>query len=181
MKSRFTVASRLTRNPAHLTLSNETHPALPKGGSGRAGGARSNAVRGSARLAWAAWRHLPARSLKCLTILKWTLTPGRPRSNASGATGCEFLSQGRDDLQGSCNNRCSAEDRGSARRPRWRRCGGVVTGPGTAVSCAGSGPPLRARQRRAFRGRHVGFVFQDPLSSLNPLMTVGRRIGIEIA
>jgi peptide/nickel transport system ATP-binding protein len=35
---------------------------------------------------------------------------------------------------------------------------------------------MRSRQRRAFRGRHVGFVFQDPLSSLNPLMTVGRQI-----
>jgi len=36
---------------------------------------------------------------------------------------------------------------------------------------------MRARQLRAFRGRHAGFVFQDPLSSLNPLMTVGRQIG----
>jgi peptide/nickel transport system ATP-binding protein len=36
---------------------------------------------------------------------------------------------------------------------------------------------MRGRQLRAFRGRHVGFVFQDPLSSLNPLMTVGRQIG----
>ncbi len=30
---------------------------------------------------------------------------------------------------------------------------------------------------RSFRGRHVGFVFQDPLSALDPLMTVGRQIG----
>jgi len=36
---------------------------------------------------------------------------------------------------------------------------------------------MRPRHRRAFRGRHVGFVFQDPLSSLNPMMTVGRQIG----
>ncbi|HTU07106.1 MAG TPA: ABC transporter ATP-binding protein, partial [Trebonia sp.] len=36
---------------------------------------------------------------------------------------------------------------------------------------------MRDRQLRAFRGRHAGFVFQDPLSSLNPLMTVGRQIG----
>ena len=36
---------------------------------------------------------------------------------------------------------------------------------------------MRGRPLRAFRGRHVGFVFQDPLSSLNPLMTVGRQIG----
>lgn len=32
-------------------------------------------------------------------------------------------------------------------------------------------------QLRTLRGRHIGFVFQDPLSSLNPLMTVGRQIG----
>jgi peptide/nickel transport system ATP-binding protein len=36
---------------------------------------------------------------------------------------------------------------------------------------------MRGRQLRAYRGRHAGFVFQDPLSSLNPLMTVGRQIG----
>jgi peptide/nickel transport system ATP-binding protein len=36
---------------------------------------------------------------------------------------------------------------------------------------------MRGRPLRAYRGRHVGFVFQDPLSSLNPLMTVGRQIG----
>jgi peptide/nickel transport system ATP-binding protein len=32
------------------------------------------------------------------------------------------------------------------------------------------------RRRRQLRARHIGFVFQDPLSSLNPLMSVGRQI-----
>ncbi len=33
-----------------------------------------------------------------------------------------------------------------------------------------------SRERRALRGRHVGTIFQDPLSSLNPALTVGRQI-----
>ncbi len=33
-----------------------------------------------------------------------------------------------------------------------------------------------SRERRALRGRHVGTIFQDPLSSLNPTLTVGRQI-----
>jgi peptide/nickel transport system ATP-binding protein len=57
-----------------------------------------------------------------------------------------------------------------------------LTPPGVSVDGAVQllGTDLRAmrgRQLRAFRGQHVGFVFQDPLASLNPLMTVGRQIG----
>ena len=33
-----------------------------------------------------------------------------------------------------------------------------------------------SRERRALRGRHVGTIFQDPLSSLNPALTVGYQI-----
>lgn len=29
---------------------------------------------------------------------------------------------------------------------------------------------------RAIRGKHIGFIFQDPISSLNPTMTIGRQI-----
>jgi peptide/nickel transport system ATP-binding protein len=36
---------------------------------------------------------------------------------------------------------------------------------------------LPAKELRRFRGRHVGFVFQDPLAALDPLMPVGRQIG----
>ncbi|MDX6740474.1 ABC transporter ATP-binding protein [Actinocorallia sp. A-T 12471] len=36
---------------------------------------------------------------------------------------------------------------------------------------------LDARRLRAVRGRHIGFVFQDPLSNLHPLKTIGAQIG----
>lgn len=36
---------------------------------------------------------------------------------------------------------------------------------------------LSDARRRRMRGRHVGFVFQDPMTSLNPVLTVGRQIG----
>jgi peptide/nickel transport system ATP-binding protein len=35
---------------------------------------------------------------------------------------------------------------------------------------------LPAQAMRALRGRHIGAVFQDPLTSLNPLLTVGRQL-----
>ncbi len=35
---------------------------------------------------------------------------------------------------------------------------------------------LTARERRAIQGNHLSMIFQDPLSSLNPLFTVGRQI-----
>ncbi|MFP5331237.1 MAG: oligopeptide/dipeptide ABC transporter ATP-binding protein, partial [Acidimicrobiia bacterium] len=36
---------------------------------------------------------------------------------------------------------------------------------------------LSNKSMRAIRGRHVGMVFQDPMSSLNPVHPVGRQIG----
>jgi peptide/nickel transport system ATP-binding protein len=35
---------------------------------------------------------------------------------------------------------------------------------------------LDAEAMRSLRGRHIGAVFQDPLTSLNPLLTVGRQL-----
>jgi peptide/nickel transport system ATP-binding protein len=32
------------------------------------------------------------------------------------------------------------------------------------------------KERRRIRGRHVGFVFQEPMTSLNPLLTIGRQM-----
>ena len=40
---------------------------------------------------------------------------------------------------------------------------------------------LRERELRSLRGRKIALVLQSPLSSLNPLMTVGRQIGEIIA
>ncbi len=31
-------------------------------------------------------------------------------------------------------------------------------------------------ERRRIRGRHIGFVFQEPMTSLNPLLTIGRQM-----
>ncbi|OPG04619.1 ABC transporter ATP-binding protein, partial [Microbispora sp. GKU 823] len=36
---------------------------------------------------------------------------------------------------------------------------------------------LSPARLRAIRGRHIGFVFQDPLSNLHPLKTIGAQIG----
>lgn len=35
---------------------------------------------------------------------------------------------------------------------------------------------LKEKAIRAFRGRRIGFIFQDPMSSLNPTMKVGKQI-----
>ncbi|MBU6466017.1 MAG: ATP-binding cassette domain-containing protein, partial [Burkholderiales bacterium] len=35
---------------------------------------------------------------------------------------------------------------------------------------------LPPQEMRHVRGRHVGAIFQDPLTSLNPLYTVGRQL-----
>ena len=35
---------------------------------------------------------------------------------------------------------------------------------------------LDEKARRALRGRHIGYVFQEPMTSLNPLLTIGRQM-----
>ena len=35
---------------------------------------------------------------------------------------------------------------------------------------------LDEKARRALRGRHIGYVFQEPMTSLNPLLTIGRQV-----
>jgi peptide/nickel transport system ATP-binding protein len=50
------------------------------------------------------------------------------------------------------------------------RSSGRVRFRGTDLGGAGS------RERRALRGRHVGTILQDPLTSLNPAMTIGAQI-----
>ncbi|MEW5420990.1 dipeptide ABC transporter ATP-binding protein [Amorphus sp. 3PC139-8] len=55
---------------------------------------------------------------------------------------------------------------------------GVAYGDGCAISFDGAPLPLRdERGMRAFRGRRIGVVFQDPMACLNPFMRVGTQIG----
>jgi oligopeptide/dipeptide ABC transporter ATP-binding protein len=51
---------------------------------------------------------------------------------------------------------------------------GRVTGTATfdGVDLIG----LSERELLAYRGRHLGFVFQDPMTSLNPVHTIGRQL-----
>ncbi len=49
--------------------------------------------------------------------------------------------------------------------------GGEVTFAGRSLL------PLAERDMQKVRGRDIGMVFQDPLNSLNPVMTVGEQIG----
>ncbi|SCG55351.1 ABC transporter ATP-binding protein [Micromonospora halophytica] len=54
--------------------------------------------------------------------------------------------------------------------PRSARVTGRVHLLGTELT------GLPEDRRRRMRGRHVGFVFQDPTTSLNPVLTVGRQV-----
>ncbi|KAB8189647.1 ATP-binding cassette domain-containing protein [Nonomuraea phyllanthi] len=58
--------------------------------------------------------------------------------------------------------------------------GASAPGAGVSGSVILAGTDLTAmppEARRAFVGRHVGMVFQDPMSALNPVVPVGRQIG----
>jgi peptide/nickel transport system ATP-binding protein len=55
--------------------------------------------------------------------------------------------------------------------PRGARVGGNVRLLGEDLFA------MSDAERRSARGRSVGFVYQDPMTSLNPVMTVGRQVG----
>jgi peptide/nickel transport system ATP-binding protein len=54
--------------------------------------------------------------------------------------------------------------------PPGRICGGQVLLEGQRID------NLPYEQMRAIRGRKIGAIFQDPLTSLNPLYTIGRQL-----
>ncbi|QOC91277.1 ABC transporter ATP-binding protein [Micromonospora craniellae] len=56
-------------------------------------------------------------------------------------------------------------------RPAGRIAAGRITFDGTELTTAS------ARRMRAVRGGEISMVFQDPLSSLNPVHPIGRQIG----
>ncbi len=60
--------------------------------------------------------------------------------------------------------------------PGVRRAGGSITLAGRALTA------LTARELRKVRGAEVGMVFQEPMVSLNPALTVGRQLaeGLEL-
>ena len=55
--------------------------------------------------------------------------------------------------------------------PKNARLGGSVKLKGTELV------GLRNRELRKIRGAEVGMIFQDPMTSLNPVFTVGRQVG----
>ena len=54
--------------------------------------------------------------------------------------------------------------------PPGRICGGEIWYDGQRID------RLSAAQMRPLRGRQIGAIFQDPLTSLNPLYTIGRQL-----
>jgi peptide/nickel transport system ATP-binding protein len=54
--------------------------------------------------------------------------------------------------------------------PPGRICGGQILLEGQRID------NLPYEQMRAIRGRQIGAIFQDPLTSLNPLYTIGRQL-----
>src|SRR5690606_683454 len=56
-------------------------------------------------------------------------------------------------------------------QPGRARVSGAITLAGTELTA------MPDEARRAFTGRHVGMVFQDPMSALNPVVPIGRQIG----
>jgi peptide/nickel transport system ATP-binding protein len=54
--------------------------------------------------------------------------------------------------------------------PPGRVCGGQVLLEGRRID------DLRSNAMRLLRGKEIGAIFQDPLTSLNPLYTVGRQL-----
>lgn len=54
--------------------------------------------------------------------------------------------------------------------PPGRVAGGEIVFDGRRID------NLSREQMRSIRGRHIGAIFQDPLTSLNPLYTIGRQL-----
>ncbi|MFD1790187.1 ABC transporter ATP-binding protein [Ochrobactrum teleogrylli] len=55
-----------------------------------------------------------------------------------------------------------------------------VTG-GTAMMNGRDILKLNENQMRSVRGRHIGMIFQEPMTSLNPVLTVGRQLAEAVA
>ena len=54
--------------------------------------------------------------------------------------------------------------------PVAKICGGSIDFQGTDLA------PLDKEQRRKYRGKDISMIFQEPMTSLNPVMTAGRQI-----
>ncbi|AJE84133.1 putative peptide ABC transporter, ATP-binding protein [Streptomyces albus] len=113
-----------------------------------------------------------------LDIAGLTVEFGPPDGTAEGggvAVDGIGLRVGRGDFLGIIGESGSGKSTAALAVPRLLPRGGRVTG-GTVLLRGTEVGTLSERRLREIRGKEVGLVFQDPMSSLNPLLSIGAHL-----